>query len=337
MTRLLLKHGADVTVENDEFYTPLHTALETSRNTSEIYDQLCMSGKSKTVFMKEAKNYSSRSTRYDSLLHLAAQNGNESLCRRLVDKFQYDINMEADFGHLPLHSALKNRHMDLANLMISQWGARLTPHIKLFQAIILHGYSTGDPLERCLKIITQDWGCDINATDSNGETVFHFFSFSFPVMEALQTCNITIKWDHRSKSGSSFLHSNADWLIDARLLYMFLRHSQSDINVVNNSGYTPLHSFIYWHKLPKPRRSNYSGDVRLLLDFGADRFLKNDSGETPSGMAVKMIGSLDQDYFHEKVSVFLAETIEILATYSTVPIDAKEVDLHLTTEAWSDV
>ncbi|KAF4969091.1 hypothetical protein FSARC_3614 [Fusarium sarcochroum] len=336
--RVLLKYGADVTIENVLCETPIHVALQLFVRCEEIYRLLLTSKKGKAVLKKEAKCYTKEPEWRPSLLHLAAEKGSERICQELIENFHYDVDSKTLVRKTPLHSALKYKRKHLANLLVNRWGASLIPHIELLKSTVMIDYDLGeDTLEACLQMLTQDWGCDINTTDESGNTVFHYYGFGFMAFRAIQTCQLTIDWDQRNEIGETFLHANPEWLRDARLLCVFLQHSRWGINTTDNKGRTPLHALVLEIQEDcdlQITTKETPVDIRVPLDFGADRSLTDDEGTTVSDMLIVLMKSSPQSYLQTEVRNWAEQAIETLASYETVTINPQEVDIHLESAEW---
>ncbi|KAG5657042.1 hypothetical protein KAF25_011211 [Fusarium avenaceum] len=112
-----------------------------------------------------------------------------------------------------------------------------------------------------------------------------------------------------------------------RLLIVYLQQSQLSINAQDNRGRSPLYAFCI-----KPRLDdwNYIFDIRMLLDFGADRHLEDKDGKTaPDATISAQFEMMTRGHFAigSEVRIF-DETVKLLASYSTVAIDPRKVDLH---------
>ncbi|KAH7002989.1 hypothetical protein EDB82DRAFT_482335 [Fusarium venenatum] len=360
--RVLLRYEADVSMRNNLSKTPIHLALDLRQlaftvkheaHDTDIYQILAKSKTGIAVLTKEAKYYMKlpEKGRDKSLLHFAAEYGNEVICRDLIETFHYSTDVKTSVQDTPLHLALKNGQAHVANLLVTQWGASLHPRIKLLQAII-----ASNPADECFRLCSQDWGCDINITDELGNTIFHDPIFDFKNLQAIQKCQLTVDWDRRNQNGQTFLHSNITWLKDARLLYVFLKHSQLGINTIDNHGRTPLHALIIkFHECCQEYQKYLSQcktgasfrmaeivitrlnfvDIQALLDFGVDRSLSDDNGSTASDMVMKLLAEITtQNDFFTRVRDWAENAIETLASYETVAINPSEVGLRLGFRSW---
>jgi hypothetical protein len=181
--QLLLSCGADVASEDLLGETPLHYTIRYS--TFEAYRLLADFRGSRKVYRREVKRYTKNNdvAKRGSLLHLAAQSGWESLCEELIQHHNYNVEWEDVSGNRAIHLALSRGHMNLARQFVTEWRASLTPHIQLLRAIV---DPLGDPFrhfDEGLTTYTDHWGCDINAVDAEGHTIFCDVIPCIPVTE----------------------------------------------------------------------------------------------------------------------------------------------------------
>ncbi|KAF4958852.1 hypothetical protein FGADI_2054 [Fusarium gaditjirri] len=160
------------------------------------------------------------------LIHLAAAQGIEKLCKELVEKHKYDIEWKTYDGLAPLLIDLMRRHLDLAQIMITRWGATLPSEIGSFKAIIHGLLAERDSLIEGFKLLTEAWGFHINTFDDLGNTIFHDPNYDLTaVLRGIEICNLQIDWDNTNHLGQTFLHCNSKWLTDPVLLSTFLQQS----------------------------------------------------------------------------------------------------------------
>jgi ankyrin repeat protein len=194
-------------------------------------------------------------------------------------------------------------------------------------------YGQGSLLES-FRVLVEDLGCDMNITNTNSRTIFHHQYFGYKVMQVVNELGLSVNWNKRDSEEETFIHSNPRWLRDPRLLIVYLQQSQLSINTRDSRGRSPLHS--YCVDLPT-LRSDFTFDVRMPLDFGADRHLEDSDGRTVIDVCISALDDrMGRGLFRSKRSEFLDETIKLLASYSTVAIDPRKVDLHYDSEKWLD-
>ncbi|KAH7242558.1 ankyrin repeat-containing domain protein [Fusarium tricinctum] len=251
-------------------------SMGSSRTHGSIYKLLLTSRTASKAFKTEAK-YDRISSNLQSLLHSAAALGDHNMCRELIEVWRYSIEQVDWMGQKPIHFALGGGHVHLFHHMVTQWSSDLGPHDSLFQtAMFSELYGQGSLLES-FRVLVEDLGCDINTTNTNGRTIFHHQYFGYKVMQVVNELGLSVNWNKRDSEEETFIHSNPRWLRDPRLLIVYLQQSQLSINTRDSRGRSPLHS--YCVDLPT-LRSDFTFDVRMPLDFGADRHLEDSDGRT---------------------------------------------------------
>ncbi|RBR24364.1 uncharacterized protein FIESC28_02854 [Fusarium coffeatum] len=331
--QLLLSCGADVASEDHMRETPLHYALRYP-STAEIYRLLADWNTSRKVYRKDAKHYiKNNDIPYSrSLLHLAAQQGWEDICQELIQQKNYSVELRDCYGDKLIHIALKCGLFDLAKRSVTEWGARLTPQIQLLEALL---ETIGDVADNAgmwgeaMEIYINHWGCDINTTDVGGCTIFHAKLFDFVALQAVLNTGLSIKsinFDQLNTRNQTFLHSGWYWVQDSRLLKTFLLQSQFDVNTRDYKGCTPLHCAIMYRgeKLLQFTDDDWR-DVQLLLDFGADRSLRDDKGRTAADVLIELWDPKPRRG---------DPALDLLMNYSTVAINVREVELVLDGSDW---
>jgi ankyrin repeat protein len=334
IVQLLLEHGANVSITDKLGQSSLHYAVDLFMGfDGSTYKLLSTSRTASKVYKNEAKHYE-RSPRMKSLLHLAATFGDYDICRELIEVWRYSIEQVDCTGRKPVHYALISGHVNLFHHMVTHWSADLEPHIGFFEAVMLLGLFRQCSLVEVFKMLIEDLGCDINATDTKGSTIFHHSHFDYKVMQVVDKLGLSVDWNKQNSEEETFIHSNPAWLHDPRLLIVYLQQSQLSINARDNRGGSPLHSFCV---RPPMFRDLETFDVRMLLDFGADRHLKDNDGKTALDASISARDDEIACEDPESVKIeFFDETIKLLASYSTVVIDPRKVDLHHDSGKWLD-
>lgn len=331
--QLLLQYGADVSIKDSLAWNSLHLFADSDWIFNEGICKLLFTSKTASkVFKNETKHHETSPT-MRSLLDCAAAFGHYNICRELIEVRRYDIEQVGWMGLKPIHYALGYGHTHLFNHMVRHWSANLEPRVELFKAVMSLGSSERGDLES-FKMLVEDWGCDINTTDAEGSTIFHDPHFGHKAMKIVIKLGLSVDWNKQNCKEETFIHSNKWWLSDPRLLIVYLQQSQLSINTRDNRGRSPLHSYCV---NPPISLSSDTCDVRMLLDLGADRHLEDRGGKTALGACIRAREKAKAGKYVKHGLVKVAdETIKLLASYSTVPIDPRKVDLHYDSQKWLD-
>ncbi|KIL90704.1 hypothetical protein FAVG1_06440 [Fusarium avenaceum] len=330
---VLLEQGANVSITNKREESSLHQAMHRLEGfDATTYKLLSTSRTARRIFKKEAKHDEKSPTRR-SLLHSAAVVGDCSICRELIEVWQYSNEQVDWMGWKPVHYALGYGHIHLFHHMATHWFADLEPHSDLFKAVMSLGWPGQGSFVESFKTLIGDLGCDINTTDAEGSTIFHHRKFVYEVMQIVNELGVSVDWNKQNSEGETFIHSNLMWLIDPRLLIVYMQQSQLSINARDNRGRTPLNSYPF-HSAAFYYEDQF--DVRMLLDFGADRHLADNDGKTALDTFIKARDNRRPWKLRSERIDFLDEAIKLLSSYSTVPIDPRKVDLNHDSRKWLD-
>lgn len=195
-------------------------------------------------------------------LHQAAENGDLSLVRNIVESNKKMVNAGDEFGITPLHFAAINNHIQVVTYLISR-GGRVNSKTK--KGITpLYGACSEGRKEIVEMLIAS--GADVNAATEDGAIPLHAASTK-EVAELLvkQGAKVMAK----NKYGYTPLHIAS--LYGHTEVARYLISGGADVNNKNVFGWTPLMEAVY---------GNYVAVVQLLLEKGAYIHARNQSGST---------------------------------------------------------
>ncbi|RTE79399.1 hypothetical protein BHE90_006117 [Fusarium euwallaceae] len=331
MVHLLLKYGADISIKNVRGKTALDGAAFLGPYS--VFLLLAASRTSREIIEADAKSSISQRHRA-TLLHTAARGGHQDICRELVEKWHYDIETKNEDGFTPLLVAVRCQHLTLASFLVKQLGAKTTPRIKILESVFYTRERSR--INEALDSLSSNLGVDINATDENGDTLFHrSYSPAFIMLEECIAAGLDL--NKQNQQGETVLHRNFWLSATHERLRLVLKESHLDVNARDNQGCTPLHTLVAI--AGHPDRAPWSlglNNLAVLLDFGADRSLTDAHGRTPSQLAAEYLKQgPDEIYIEEGIDssdeidempCTMPMIIEILSRYATAPVDVRVAD-----------
>ena len=200
-----------------------------------------------------------------SCLHIAAQNGHLNLCKKLVNKHNFDVNMTDNEGFTALHDSILHGTCQLVNFFMKKVDDL---HMKTKSGInCLHIAAQKGSLDLCKKLVNEH-NFDVQVADRYGQTPLHFSaeSGSLELFDYFVTKGADIY--QKTKSGTNFLHFAAQYG-HLELCKTLIDKYSFDFHMTENNGWASLHF------------SAQSGSIELVQFFrgrGADIHLKTSDG-----------------------------------------------------------
>ena len=285
----LIQAGADIHAINDYGSTPLHWAARHNENI-DIIAALIQAG----ADIHAINDYGS------TPLHLAAwKNKNLDIITALIQAGA-DIHAKSKRGNTPLHlAALNNKNPDIIAALI-QAGANI--HAKDNGGNTpLHEAAERNKNPDIIAALIQA-GADINAKDNYKDTPLHEavrFNKNPDIITALKQAGADINAENNGRYkpynnsesmysydvddvdifGNTHLHSVVGDNMPILLMAAVIQQAGTDINAVNDFGYTPLHA--------ASANTVDRGALALLIQASADINAKAKGGETPLHSAAR--------------------------------------------------
>ena len=248
--RVLLRHGADVTAQDNTGTTPLHT--------SSAYGQ----PESARVLLEHGANVHARGMDGVTPLHWAS---NELVARVLLDHGA-DPNAEDDYKRTPLREAKVKQRPKVESLLLERGAKEADTTAHMTQ---LHMASTNGQMEDVLALLQTE--VDANAKGNNDETPLHC---------ALNGGVTQILLDHGADPNSKDRYNRTplhEAVVKRRLEVVHeLLDKEADPNLVDVESRTPLHL---------ASEAGYLDGVRLLLQRSADVHARDCWSLTPFAVA----------------------------------------------------
>ena len=236
---LLEKHKFEVHMTDDYGWMPLHYSARSGNY--ELFKFLNDTSISKHPITNAGCN----------CLHIAADGGHMSLCKVLIAKHKFEVQMIDFQGWTALHYSAKNGSYELFQLFSTMID---NIYLKNFSGCnCLHIAAEYGHMNLCQKLL-ENYDFDINLTDNDGWTPLHF-SIKNGSHELFQYflvhgSNIYLK----TRDGSNCLHIAASHG-HSNLCKKLVEEHDFKVKVINDNWWTPLHC------------AGKSGNYELFLYF----------------------------------------------------------------------
>jgi ankyrin repeat protein len=241
----------------------------------------------------------------NNILHIAAEHGHNSVIKRVLElrdnaNKQIDINALTigDDGITPLDLALENDHYDTAVLLAENGAIVLGDHlIWIINAYVEDNYYFSALLDHYHEMDeTRFMNIMLHVIESGNYEIFNILIDHHPelakkVAKELDCCQLseTIRTD--------LIHYEPDYSFIEQLLKLGANINKKD----SWFGTTPLHNSIKFGLINDHRKEI----ITILLNYGADKDIKDDNGMTPEELARDRdnheIANLIRDYHIEDV------------------------------------
>lgn len=205
---------------------------------------------------------------WTTLLHIAADEGNEFLSRLLIEH-GVPVEIQEDDGHRPLHNAAESGNLSLVKYLVEEKGADIHAtsqqgHTPLYEAV-----DEGNlPVVKYLVAK----GAKLDIQDEDGATLLHGAASAQKNAKSVLVflVNKGLSLETVDQHGNTPLHEAA--LNDNAEAVSYLLQKGLDVNAQDQGGITPLMNAASIGSL---------GIANLLLENGADPNIQDDiSGET---------------------------------------------------------
>ena len=251
---LILKHNFHFHMTDNKGYTPLH--YSTQNGVYEIVQFFADIGTDILLKTRIGEN----------CVHIAASYGNVNLCKTLIDKHKFNVDMTDNEGFTALHCSAQSGVYELVKLFANIGG---DIHLKTkVGGDCLHIAAAYGHLNLCKTLIDQD-NFDVDTTDNQGFTVLHRAaqSGSYELVKFLIDRGVDIYC--KTKADENCLHVAAAFG-HLNLCVTLIDKHNFDVHMADNARFTTLH------------RSAQSGSYELVKFFvnkGTDIHLKTKGGQ----------------------------------------------------------
>ena len=296
IARILLEHGAEPNVKNNDGKTLLHVLLGSDWG----YDDEDGAQRIAQLLLEHGVSVDAQDEDHKTPLHLAVKCGTPELTQTLLEHGA-DPNMKDKEGKTPLDLVLDGKIDDEENVsafmqLFLEKGANMDEQVKVL----------GTPLNLALE--QGSWyaarfilerGAEPNMKNNKGQAPLHLLFeglsfYRYPNSNILGLTRLLLERgadvnardnDHHTPLHLLSCYNFDDDDVILSLAQLFLERS-ADVNAQNNDRDTPLCLAI---------QNEYLVLTRFLLEHGADLNLKNNEGKTPLHLLSKCY-SLSDDY-----------------------------------------
>ena len=196
-------------------------------------------------------------------LHIAAGCGHFNLCRMLISKHHFDVQLPDHRGWTALHYFAKNGRYELAKV-VADMGADI--NLKTFEGKnSLHIAADWGRSNLCKTLISKHY-FDVQLPDHDGWTALHYFAENGSY-ELVKSAGIDINL--KTIRGENCLHIAAQFS-QFNLCKTLISKHNFDVQLPNPDGWTALHFFA--------KNGSYEL-IKVVADMGADINLKTNEGK----------------------------------------------------------
>ena len=222
---LINKHKFDVNMMDNLGWRALHCSAQSGN-----YDLVAyFAGMGTNIHLKTIGGV--------NCLHIAANGGHLNLCKVLIDKHKFDVNMASIHGWRALHYSVESGSYELVTYFV---GMGTDIHLKANDGQnCLHIAASKGYLKLC-KYFLEIHNFDVNMKDNLGWTALHYSVQSGSYELVVYIVDMTTDIHLKTSDGTNCLHIAAleGYL---KLCKYFLETHNFDVNMEDNKGWTSLH------------------------------------------------------------------------------------------------
>lgn len=220
-------------------------------------------------------------------LDLSAQYGHLDCVKFFLDK-KLSINSTNEVGNTPLHSTSFSGHFKISQYLIEH-GSNINS-VNFFNMTPLHLATLNGFVQIVDLLLSKQ--AQTNIKSNSGLTPFHLACSNDYIHIAKKLIQVNDYCYTTNNNGGTPLHSSAS-LGTTKAIEFLLFDCKYDPNPIDLDGNTPLHLAVV---------DNQIDSINLLLQFGADIFIKNKKRQTALHLAIQ----------HKHTNI-----ISVLSTYKT--------------------
>ena len=222
---LIYKHNLDVGLVDNDGWTPLHFSARNGSHELVKY------------FIDKVNDIYIKGNKEENCLHIAALDGHLGLCKILINKYQFNVDMADIHGWRPLYFSAKNGSYGLVKYfadIVTDINIKTNDGKNCFHIAACYGH-----LNLCKKF-KEKHDFDVNLADNNGWTALHFSaaSGSYPFVKFFADIKSDILL--KTNDGENCLHIAASYG-HLNLCKKLIDEYEFDVHLPDNNRWTPLH------------------------------------------------------------------------------------------------
>ena len=250
---LINKHEFDVHIADNDGCTALHHSAVSGNH--DVVTYFADNGIDIYLKTKNGRN----------CLHIAAANGHLNLCKTLIEKHRFKVNIADNDGCTALHHSARSGSYELVTYFVNM-GSDIRLKTKTGLNCLHIGAENGH-LNLC-KMIVSNLKFDVNIADNEGYTALHHSARSDSYDLVTYFVHIGTDIYLKTKHGINCLHIAA-FSGYLNLCKTLIDNNKFDVHIADNEGYAALHY--------SARTGSYEL-MKYFFDMGTDIYCKTKTG-----------------------------------------------------------
>ena len=255
LSRILInKHNVDVQLPNNHGWTPVHYFAQ--KGSYGLVKTVADMGLDINIKTNNGKN----------CLHIATEKGHLSLCRMLISKHNFDVQLPDNDGWTAVHFFAQKGSYELVKA-VADMGIDLNVKTNDGQNC-LHISAENSHFNLCWALIRKH-NFDVQLPDRNGCTALHYFAQNgrYELVKTIVDMGIDINL--KTNDGKNCVHIAAEYG-HFNLCWILISKHNVDAQFPDHDGWTAFHYFA--------KKGDYEL-VKAVADMGIDTNLKANDGK----------------------------------------------------------
>ena len=218
-----------------------------------------------TYFAEKGIDFYLKTNNEKNCLHIAAANGHFNLCKMLIEKCKFVVDIADNDGCTALHHSARSGSYELVTYFVHM-GSNI--HLKTKTGLnCLHIAAENGHLNLC-KMIISNHNFDVNIADNDGYTALHHSARSGSYELITYFVHMGADIYLKTKYGNNCLHIAA-FSGYLNLCKTLIDNDKFDVLIADNEGYAALHHSV--------RTGSYEL-MKYFVDMDTDIYLKTKTG-----------------------------------------------------------